>query len=1090
MTSTSRCPRCYTPLRPTESPGGLCPKCLISVAMGEPAVHRSVTGAPLPPPPTAEELAEHFPQLVIGEVIGRGGMGVVYGAVQRDLDRMVALKVLTVDHESDPTFSERFQREARAMASLSHPNIAAVYDSGRAGPWYYLILELVDGPNLRQVISDGDISASNALRIVGEMCIALDFAHSEGVVHRDIKPENVLLDPKGRVKIVDFGLAKLVTPGLGHPTLTRTDQAMGTLHYVAPEQVRRPLEVDHRADIYSMGVVFYELLTGELPMGRFEVPSKLRATDPRMDPVVLKTLENDPERRYQHASDVQLDVDHIRNSPRASGKSGKERSHAPKPRRERRGWHGVAMGCLGVLVLGMVAFVALLVLAQPQPAETTLSDTGIVPVGTHPGTGVSVPGGTGPLTESPGETGSISFEQGNRMIGAGASSETARLASEFDGLAGPDRLALAVGRWPLPEDGLREELELAWLSYRAAELVAAEVSCIPWNKDMLRVDIAPFQAELELICDQVLDDCGVTGSESCREIRAKLLSENVFPSGLHQRILIVDDTSPEHWVVHDDSGPDPTRWVAGTTPEPELGVLEALLTTSGRRAVRQRPPRWTIPFASLGLDDVFCPMEIWEAGQRAWDEYRRVEMAHTRTSLQVGEDAGEVVKTLDLQIDSFSTEVTRIVTDLEAAIRAELPANQAEPMIRGLNLDVLCPFGLQPMHFVLTQTGRTYRVRDLIREEHFARSGMPDPEVEAPRDSLSSAIAHWNAYFVETDPEDGRTTNLRKHAPRSTVDGAESMAILIHKWPIEDPQAQEALAGVWERYRNAQVDAARLDPDHGNTEWLRVEVDAFPDELDAIRADLLQAAGPLTEYQAQALEERLRDPKVMLWGNQPHTFWVRRLGVTWEAMGHRFGRLTYTPGLATDTRIAMLDGWLTSDRIEAAQRKAPRWSVPFEQCGVSTRLMPSDLLDLMQRLWDDYRELERMHSEVTVRERTAEEREASPDVRHVRLRIAAFAEERAALLQEFTLQLDAMTEDRMRDQILQGLKVGLMCPYGEQEVGFELIVSPSEIQVGRHDLAAPEGPDGPRLDSEGMVSGMNLVGSMHWFEYAGLPKPK
>ncbi|MCB1630173.1 MAG: serine/threonine protein kinase, partial [Xanthomonadales bacterium] len=167
---------------------------------------------------------------------------------------------------------ERFAREARTLAKLSHSNIVTVFEFGEREGLYYLMMEYVDGLNLREAIQTAALDPSDALEIVSQVCAALQYAHEEGVVHRDIKPENVLLDSRGRVKIADFGLAKLLGLSPIEITLTATHQVMGTFHYMAPEQLERPLEVDHRADIYSLGVVFYELLTGELPLGRFKLP--------------------------------------------------------------------------------------------------------------------------------------------------------------------------------------------------------------------------------------------------------------------------------------------------------------------------------------------------------------------------------------------------------------------------------------------------------------------------------------------------------------------------------------------------------------------------------------------------------------------------------------------------------------------------------------------------------------------------------------------------------------------------------------------------------------------------------------------------
>src|SRR4029434_1066198 len=163
--------------------------------------------------------------------------------------------------------------------------------------FYYLMMEFVDGVNLRQAMKAGRFSPGEALSIVPKVCEALQYAHEQGILHRDIKPENILLDAKGRVKIADFGIAKLVGEDRPNLTLTNTGAALGTPHYMAPEQLESPADVDHRADIYSLGVVFYELLTGELPIGRFAPPSRKSSVDPRVDEVVLRTLEKERDER-------------------------------------------------------------------------------------------------------------------------------------------------------------------------------------------------------------------------------------------------------------------------------------------------------------------------------------------------------------------------------------------------------------------------------------------------------------------------------------------------------------------------------------------------------------------------------------------------------------------------------------------------------------------------------------------------------------------------------------------------------------------------------------------------------------------------
>jgi hypothetical protein len=261
-------------------------------------------------PPKPHELSPHFPQLEILDLIGQGGMGAVYKARQIGLDRIVALKILPPHTGDDGSFAGRFEREARSLARLSHPNIVGVFDSGRAGDFYYFVMEFVDGVNLREAIRAETLTPTEALAIVPQICDALQYAHDAGIVHRDIKPENVLIDKKGNTKIADFGLARLLGP-TDDLTLTGTHQVMGTPRYMAPEQMEGSHEVDHRADIYSLGVVFYEMLTGELPMGRFDGPSKIVQVDVRLDEVVFRALEKEPDRRYQHASEIKADVETI-----------------------------------------------------------------------------------------------------------------------------------------------------------------------------------------------------------------------------------------------------------------------------------------------------------------------------------------------------------------------------------------------------------------------------------------------------------------------------------------------------------------------------------------------------------------------------------------------------------------------------------------------------------------------------------------------------------------------------------------------------------------------------------------------------------
>src|ERR1019366_7922421 len=233
---------------------------------------------------------------------------------------------------------------AKALAKLLHPNIVALFEFGQADGIYYLLMEYVDGVSLGQLLRASRVSSREALAIVPQICDALQYAHDQGIVHRDIKPENILLDRRGRVKVADFGLAKLrgsgspLTPSLspsdeervagrpgegGAPALTDAGKIMGTPQYMAPEQLEHPGEVDHRADIYALGVVFYQMLTGELPAGKFLPPSRRVQVDVRLDEVVLHALEKEPERRYQQVSEVKSAVETIRLSPKSNVQSPK-----------------------------------------------------------------------------------------------------------------------------------------------------------------------------------------------------------------------------------------------------------------------------------------------------------------------------------------------------------------------------------------------------------------------------------------------------------------------------------------------------------------------------------------------------------------------------------------------------------------------------------------------------------------------------------------------------------------------------------------------------------------------------------------------
>ena len=319
------CPACSAAV-PSDAPDGLCPRCVVNQALRDELGNTMLTDVGARDDagldvPNIEELtallrtrripgvAAEVPELEIVEELGRGGMGVVFLARQPSLDRQVAVKVLPRQLSSDPAFAERFEREARTLARLSHPNIVGVFDTGLAGDYSYFVMEYVDGSTLRSLLREGALGPHEALELIPQLCAGLQAAHDQGIVHRDLKPENVLVTDDGRVKITDFGLAKLLGPDSKQPTLTLTNQVMGTPHYMAPEQLRPGSAVDHRVDLYALGVLLYEALTGELPIGRFAAPSLVAGTSPHVDAVVFRCLEADPERRFARAREVQAGLE-------------------------------------------------------------------------------------------------------------------------------------------------------------------------------------------------------------------------------------------------------------------------------------------------------------------------------------------------------------------------------------------------------------------------------------------------------------------------------------------------------------------------------------------------------------------------------------------------------------------------------------------------------------------------------------------------------------------------------------------------------------------------------------------------------------
>jgi tRNA A-37 threonylcarbamoyl transferase component Bud32 len=262
----------------------------------------------------AELLARRYRML---EKIGEGGMAVVYKAHCTLLDRPVAIKVLREQYASNPEFVDRFQREARAAARLSHPNIVSIYDVGQEGEKLFIVMEYVQGVNLKDYLrNQGPLSPQTAAELGRQIGAALAHAHQRGIIHRDIKPHNILISPDGQVKVTDFGIARAAAAS----SLTETGVVLGSVHYFSPEQARGG-SVDARSDIYALGVVLYELLTGRLPFeGDSPIAIALRHLDSEPLPfaevrpdvpvelqqIIAKAMAREPEKRYQTAGELQV----------------------------------------------------------------------------------------------------------------------------------------------------------------------------------------------------------------------------------------------------------------------------------------------------------------------------------------------------------------------------------------------------------------------------------------------------------------------------------------------------------------------------------------------------------------------------------------------------------------------------------------------------------------------------------------------------------------------------------------------------------------------------------------------------------------
>ena len=325
--------------------------------------------------PDIAQLAPLFPGYEIESLIATGGMGAVYCAVQKSLDRTVAIKILPREFGKDAAFCAGFEAEAKAMARLNHPNLIGVYDFGEVEGMLYIIMEFVPGKSLYHSAYGIAIDAGETIRLVTGICNGLAHAHAHGIIHRDIKPSNILLDLNAQPKIGDFGLA--------HPVgrkIEEGEEIFGTPHYTAPEVVNSPQSVNDRADIFSVGVLLHELLTGRLPAADRRPASAIIHCDPRFDAIIRRATNPQPELRYASAAEIAKDLRAIAQSTgskvlRTPARAGSVHQLAGRPMVVAPAKNSSSVPLIAALSIGIALAAALVYyFSRPQETPATVSN--------------------------------------------------------------------------------------------------------------------------------------------------------------------------------------------------------------------------------------------------------------------------------------------------------------------------------------------------------------------------------------------------------------------------------------------------------------------------------------------------------------------------------------------------------------------------------------------------------------------------------------------------------------------------------------------------------------------------------------------